>query len=98
MKSGLTKKDIEVIQKTLSKFPEVKSAIIFGSRALGNYKKGSDIDLALKGDLTPELISQIQYQMEEETNLPYFFDVVDYGSIEKQALLEHIDQYGKKLI
>lgn len=44
---GLLDKDINYIINTLIRFPEVEKAIIFGSRAMGNYKKGSNIDLAI---------------------------------------------------
>ncbi|MGG7058087.1 nucleotidyltransferase domain-containing protein [Clostridium tertium] len=47
---GLLDKDINYIKEALSKFSEIEKGIIFGSRAMGNYKKGSDIDLALIGE------------------------------------------------
>lgn len=47
---GLTDKDLKEITGILARFPQIKEALIFGSRALGNYKKGSDIDLVLKGE------------------------------------------------
>ena len=43
------KSELDTICKYLSKYPEIDKASIFGSRAKGNYKNGSDIDIALYG-------------------------------------------------
>ena len=45
---GLKHRDIENIQKALNMFPNITKAIIFGSRAMGNYKNASDIDIAVQ--------------------------------------------------
>ena len=50
---GLKDSDINAIIAILKRYPDVKEAIIFGSRAMGNYKPGSDIDIALKGKRKP---------------------------------------------
>lgn len=47
---GLWESDLLAIRRVLEKYPEVRQALIFGSRAKGNYKPGSDVDIALKGD------------------------------------------------
>lgn len=48
---GLKDSDITAIRQILSQFPEVQRALVFGSRAKGNHQNGSDVDLALKGDI-----------------------------------------------
>jgi predicted nucleotidyltransferase len=99
MKFGLKAKDIKQISNIISSFPEVHQTLIFGSRAMGNYKTGSDVDIALKGEtITHEIVTQIKYQLNEETTMPYFFDVVDYGRLKNEDLKTHIDQFGKALI
>jgi len=61
MKYGLTEATITKICQVLIKFPEVKAAVLYGSRAKGNYKNGSDIDLTLYGvALTQKLLVDIQ--------------------------------------
>ena len=96
MKFGLTGADIEQITTIIGSFPEVQQAIIFGSRAMGSYKNGSDVDIALKGKNIPHAnITQIKYQLNEETTMPYFFDVVDYDALRNEELKTHIDQFGK---
>jgi predicted nucleotidyltransferase len=95
MKFGLREDDIRTIQKTCEKFPQIKSVVIFGSRALGTFSTGSDIDLAIKA--TEDVSSKIRWILEEETLMPYFFDVINYEAISEQKLKEHIDKHGKEL-
>lgn len=94
-KFGLLDADMEAIAFVLGQEPRVEKAFIFGSRAKGNYRNGSDIDLALQGeDLDFNTISRISYQLNEETNMPYKFDVLNYRSIKEPTLIEHIDRVG----
>ncbi len=44
---GLSDNNFNCIIKTIELNPKVEKAIIFGSRAMGNYKPGSDIDIAV---------------------------------------------------
>jgi predicted nucleotidyltransferase len=92
---GLLEKDIEEILSVLEKSPKVEKAIVFGSRAKGNFKNGSDVDIALKGkDLDFDTISHISYQLNEETQMPYRFDLLNYYSIQEPKLKNHIDRIG----
>jgi len=70
---------------------------VFGSRAMGNYKRGSDIDLALKGDLSYETTLQVSVDLNEYLPLPYKFDIVDYGTITHPPLVEEIDLHGQQI-
>ena len=55
MKFGVEDHIIEEITRVLQEYPKVDKAYIFGSRAMGNYRLDSDIDIAIKGyDLTVE--------------------------------------------
>lgn len=91
---GLSISDIDVIIGILEAYPEINEVIIFGSRAKETYKKGSDIDIALKGMKLEPIVSQIAGKLNEETTLPYYFDVVDYESIGSSNLKDHIDRVG----
>jgi len=94
-KFGLSEKDVATIIETLSREPHVDKAYIFGSRAKGNYKNGSDVDIALKGnELNFDDISRISYWLNEETQMPYQFDVLNYHTIKEPALTAHIDRVG----
>ena len=70
------------------------SLILFGSRAKGNYREGSDIDIAIKGtDITPK--DRDQWLLKYETlHLPWKLDLVIYHHIKEHALIEHINRTG----
>jgi len=96
--SGLFDSDIESIVSVLKKYPTVESAFIFGSRAKGNFKNGSDIDIALKGaQIDFDTLKKISYWLNEETTMPYKFDILIYQNIKEPALKEHIDRVGIEL-
>jgi uncharacterized protein len=96
---GLKKDDLSDILKVINKYKEVKSAVIFGSRAKGNYKNGSDVDIALKGeDLTFSIVQNIRAELNEETIMPYKFDVIFYNKIVNNELISHIDRVGVKVL
>jgi predicted nucleotidyltransferase len=88
---GLEKTELNIIKQTL-KLDFVDKLIVFGSRAKGNYKKGSDVDLAIIGNE-----KKLSYYLNEETNLPYFFDVINLQKITNKNLIEHIKRVGKIL-
>ena len=94
---GLSTQDIDLLVETLRRYPDIEEAIVFGSRAIGNYKEGSDVDIALKGNLLPETSSKIYVEFNEHLPLPYKFDVIAYSAISHKPLLEHIDTHGKTL-
>lgn len=79
----------------MSQHPDMEEALIFGSRAMGNYKPGSDVDIALKGNLNPDSVISIAAELNEQLPLPYRFDVIEYSSISQKPLIEHVDQHGK---
>ncbi|GAB6060002.1 nucleotidyltransferase domain-containing protein [Desulfonatronum parangueonense] len=84
--------------ETLAGCPEVERAILFGSRAMGNYRKGSDIDIALMGDrVSPRTIAHLSVLLNERQPLPYHFDLVDYSHVESLALKQHIDEHGVEI-
>ncbi len=92
---GLKEDDLENIIKVLQQYTEVEEAIIFGSRAKGNYKNGSDVDIALKGTtLDYETTTDISSVLNEETLMPYRFDVLNYHTVSNKDLTEHINRFG----
>ncbi len=97
---GLSSKNLSLIITVLKSFTEIQHAIVFGSRAIGNYKPGSDIDLALKGDINLTTLGRIKAKLEDEIATPYLFDVIAYNMLDPvsdKKLLEHIDNLGKEL-
>ena len=92
----LTNKNLNIIKNTIIKFPEIEQWILFWSRSMGNYKKWSDIDIAIKWkNINLDTVSRLHGILEDETPLPYFFDIVDYNTINNTELIEHIDQCWK---
>ena len=76
-------------------YPEIEQIILFGSRALGNAKKGSDVDLAVVGtQVTQSLIDKFHATLEEDTLFPYFFDLVNLNTVQNLALREQIQHHG----
>ena len=94
----LKKKEIDQISKFLVEFSEVDRLILFGSRAMGNAKLGSDLDLAVMGaQVDDRIMSKITDYLENQTNLPYLIDLVHFDKIENPNLREHITQFGKTI-
>lgn len=91
---GLKEEDLKVICSILQRFPEVEEALLYGSRAKGNYKNGSDIDLALKGKISPSCITALWGLLNDESPLPYFFDILSYEDLTNRDLKDHIDRIG----
>lgn len=95
MKYGLKDYEIETIINYLANYIEIEEAVIFGSRAAGSYKKTSDVDIALKGkNVTPFTAAELKSKIEDETTLPYFFDVVSYSNLTNIGLINKIDSEG----
>ena len=92
---NLHSKHQSTLQILFAKHPSIKEALLFGSRALGTHKESSDIDIALKGDITPTLLAHLKEELEDST-LPYFCDILDYERA-PQELREHIDTHALTL-
>lgn len=93
-KFGLNNKNLNLIINCLKSFPEISQAKIFGSRAIGNYKPGSDVDIALYGNIDQKLLAKIKAKLEDDISTPYLYDVIVYDQIENNNLIYHIDKYG----
>jgi predicted nucleotidyltransferase len=75
---GLKESDIHALQQLLARYREVEKAVIYGSRAMGNYKSGSDVDIALIGEVSAETLAALSRELNEELPLPYKFDLIVY--------------------
>ena len=96
MEFGLADNTLKKIQQTFSEYGKVEQVLIFGSRAKGNYKPGSDIDLAVLGkNLNFDDVIKLQTSF-ENLNLPYKIDIIRYDTINKDVR-DHIDRNGKVL-
>jgi uncharacterized protein len=94
MKYGLSPETIAKIHSVFARFPPLEKAILYGSRAKGNFKPGSDLDLTLFGpNLTPDLRSQIASDL-DDLLLPYTIDLSFLSEISHPDLLDHIHRVG----
>jgi uncharacterized protein len=94
MNHGLSADTVVKIHSIFSRFPGIDKAILYGSRAKGNYKTGSDIDLTLMGkELTLGLLGDIAEQL-DDLLLPYTIDLSLYTSLGHVKLQQHIDRVG----
>lgn len=93
---GLPEETMNQILSVFKKHDEILKVKIYGSRAMGNYRIGSDIDLAvyLKDNTDYLFIGSLLYEL-DELPTPYMFDVTDYYKISHQPLKDHIDEFGK---
>lgn len=95
--TGLSQADIQAIQQVLSRFPTIEEAILYGSRAKGNYRPGSDTDLTPKGaSLDHQTLLDIEWQL-QELPLPYKLDPSLPSQLDNLALIDHITRRGKTL-
>lgn len=95
VKYGLKADYIQSIQNVLSAFTEVDKAILYGSRAKGNFKPASDIDLTLTGDnIDLSLLYKIDDRL-DDLLLPYTFDLSVFSRISNPDLVEHINRVGQ---
>jgi len=92
---GLSEKDIASILSVLRRYPQVDKAILYGSRAKGTYKPGSDIDLTLVGgdDLDLSVLGHIMEDI-DDLLLPYMFDLSLLSRISDPEVLDHIRRVG----
>ncbi len=92
---GLAETTIQKICAVLSRYPQVEQAILYGSRAKGNHKPGSDIDLTLRGnaDLTLNVLFRILDDL-DDLLLPYTIDLSILDDIGDPDVLDHIERVG----
>lgn len=94
MEYGLKPEVIERINSVFATYPEVEQAILYGSRAKGTQRAGSDIDLCLKGEkLTLPLLLKIGNEL-DDLLLPYKIDLSIFHTLDNRELIEHIERVG----
>lgn len=93
---GISKRSYDVIVAALQRRAEIERALVFGSRAKGTGRHGSDIDIAITGaKVTEATARELSVELNERLPIPYYVDVVAYGAVDDQELREHIDRVGR---
>ena len=94
MPFGLGEQTLARIRAVLAAQPAVEKAVLYGSRAKGTHKPGSDIDLTLCGEaITPRDVSRIAEAL-DALDLPSVIDLSAFGQLRHAALREHIERVG----
>ena len=91
---GLSDGIIGSINQVFSKYAEIEKVLIYGSRARGDYRNGSDIDLTIIGDLSFEDREHISGLI-DDLPIPYMCDISIFRDIKNQNLIEHIERVGQ---
>jgi predicted nucleotidyltransferase len=95
MQYGLNEEIIKKVTNLFARYDQIDAVVLYGSRAKGNYKPGSDIDLTLKGkDLDIRLLNKISLEL-DDLLLPYIFDLSIYQHIQNTDLIDHIQSVGQ---
>ena len=90
---GFKAGDLDAIIGIISNLHTITKASVFGSRAKGNYQKGSDVDIVIWSASEDDAL-QLRSVLNDETLLPYKFDVINYYQIDNRDLKEHVDRQG----
>lgn len=94
MPFGIDNKDVELIVEVLKSNNKVSIAILFGSRALGSFEPGSDVDIAVNGaEIKLNDIIDLKISL-DDLSLPFKFDIINLNRISEPALLDHINRVG----
>ena len=95
MEFGLSDKVCATIRLILGQYPLIEKAVIYGSRAKGNYKNGSDIDLTLMGTaLDTRLLLAVAGAL-DDSDIPHSVDLSIFNQIDNTALRENIERVGR---
>lgn len=94
MKYGLTDISYQKIKNVIEKYSDYEF-IVFGSRARGDYKNNSDIDIAINGDIQQEKQYEILNAF-DLLDIPYMIDIIFTCKVKKQELLDSIKRDGVK--
>jgi predicted nucleotidyltransferase len=95
MKFGLSDTVIKELQDVFRQHANIKKVLIFGSRSKGNYRAGSDIDLAVIGtNIDYRQLLEIQTQI-DDLEMLYSIDLLNYDSKVGTPIGDHIDRVGQ---
>ncbi|WP_456088464.1 nucleotidyltransferase domain-containing protein [Parabacteroides sp.] len=94
MKYGLSDTEWNRLETVFNRYPNIERAILYGSRAKGNYKPFSDVDITLVGErLTRSELNRIVLDI-DDLLLPYQFDVSIFHRLTNPDLIDHIGRKG----
>ncbi len=95
MKYGLSDTVISELQDVFRRHANIEKVVIFGSRSKGNYREGSDIDLALIGKGIDYRQMLNLYNEIDDLELLYSIDLLNYQAKVGTPIGDHIDRVGQ---
>jgi uncharacterized protein len=98
MSFGLRETDLLYLHQLFANEPTIEQVWLYGSRAKGTHRPGSDVDLALVGpNISRQLKAHIHAVLEENSPIPYFFDVVHWNTLANESFKINIRQTAQVL-
>ena len=96
MMYGLSSQTLDTLNEIFKRYSCIKQVILYGSRAKGNYRNGSDIDLSIKTKDDYSFTDLLRITGDfDDSDIPYFVDVSVYDKLSNPNLKAHIDRVGK---
>ena len=92
--SGLSSSDCARLNQVFAQYPDINKVMLYGSRAKGNFRPNSDIDLTIMGDLDWQSFTRLETEL-DDLLLPYKIDLSLFSHLENSQLIEHIQRVGK---
>ena len=93
MNAGLSDSELALVRGVLRGHAGLRRAVIFGSRAKGNAKAASDVDIAVWGLTDGRDVARLALAL-DDLPLPYKFDVVGFETIQNPDLKAHVERVG----
>lgn len=98
MSHNLRNTDLAYMSELFAQHADVEQVWLYGSRAKGTSRPGSDVDLALVGpDVSRNTVTHIHFTLEEDSPMPFFFDVVHWNTLSNPKLKAEIEQTAQLL-
>lgn len=95
MDFGLKKEHIDAINNVFNEYQNIEKVLIYGSRAKGTHKPGSDIDLVIaEKEISFSQMMEITNKL-DDLLLPYKIDISQKSKISNSDLIDHINRVGK---
>lgn len=94
---GLSIRALQLLRNLFAAEPTVQRAIVYGSRAMGNFRHGSDIDITLDAPSMDYGVFMRMHTRIDDLMLPWAIDLSLISDIDNPELLAHIARVGKPL-
>ena len=93
----IDEKIITQLQHIFKNYIEIEKVLLFGSRARGDNKNTSDIDICIFGNEIDHLLLSKIYMDLDEVNTPLSFDILHFQELSKQELINNILNEGVEI-